>query len=210
MTIEALLQEQIVINREILAILKNGTPVANDVPTQPAVNNDNVAPGAEQFSTQPAAQQSAPAKRGRGRPAKGETPAEQPVQQPVVEDAASFLSLDEPTPATRTVSQQEVRAALAVYKTANGQQKALDLFKQVSGVETLTKLPADKYAVVFKAALPADKLTQQDVRAVLVAAQARTSSDKALAVLKAAGADQIGQLPEAKFADVINAADQLK
>jgi hypothetical protein len=194
MTIEALLQEQIV------------------VPTQPPVNNDAVAPGVEQFSTEPAAQQStpAPARRGRGRPAKGETPAEQPVQQPVVEDAASFLSLDEPTPTTRTVSQQEVRAALAVYKTANGQQKALDLFKQVSGVETLTKLPADKYAVVFKAALPADKLTQQDVRAVLVAAQARTSSDKALAVLKAAGADQIGQLPEAKFADVINAADQLK
>lgn len=104
-----------------------------------------------------------PAKRGRGRPVKGEE-----ISAPAASALAPASSTTSPTPAvaeadpfasspTPTATLEEVREALKALAAARSQAIALDILKAAGGAVNLTDLAAANYgAVVFaaKAALP--------------------------------------------------------
>lgn len=219
MTIEALLSS---IDQKLGQLIALAGHAPADVP---AASQQNIAAGEAAVAAAGAAVTSPveTPKRGRGRPARGEqlattTQATQPqvaaTTQPTVQSAPDFLSLDGDAPAAaRTYDIAEVRAALAVFATKEGQGKAVELLKSASGgAETLQQLKAEKYADVFKAAIPSGELEVTDVRAVLVAATARVGDPNAgVAVLKDKGGTTVlKDLTKDKFAAVINAASVLK
>ena len=142
-----------------------------------------------------------PTRRGRGRPAKGESPAPVPSGVPAPSPAAVEADPFAGSPAAAAVpafTQDDVRNALVALKDATSQDNALKVLKESSGgVSTLPQLPADKYATVVaacKAAMPAPAASQadpfevsspaqteapslEDVKAAVVEAQKRTSTD---------------------------------
>lgn len=150
-------------------------------------------------SAQPAPGADAP-RRGRGRPAKGETPpppaSAVPAPSPAATEPDPFGA--QPAVAAPTVSLEDVRAALVALKDATSQDIALNALKTAGGATNLPQLAADKYATVVaacKAAMPAAPVASQadpfevsspaqteapsleDVKAAVVEAQKRTSTD---------------------------------
>lgn len=149
-------------------------------------------------SAQPAPGADAP-RRGRGRPAKGETPpppaSAVPAPSPAATEPDPFGA--QPAVAAPTVSLEDVRAALVALKDATSQDIALNALKTAGGATNLPQLPADKYAAVVaacKAAMPApaapaadpfevsspsqtEAPSLEDVKAAVVEAQKRTSTD---------------------------------
>lgn len=138
-----------------------------------------------------------PTRRGRGRPAKGESPAPAPSGVP-----APSLAATEPDPFAPAAAQaptatlEDVRAALVALKEATSQDAALNVLKTVGSATSLPQLAAGKYDAVVaacKAALPAPKPegdpfevsapvqtnapSLEDVKAAVVEAQKRTSTD---------------------------------
>lgn len=118
----------------------------------------------EDETNQAAAPAAEPAKRGRGRPVKGEE-----ISAPAASALAPASSTTSPTPAvavvdpfassptTPTATLEEVREALKALAAARSQAVALDILKAAGGAVNLTDLAAANYgAVVFaaKAALP--------------------------------------------------------
>lgn len=137
MTIEALLTEN---NAKLGAILealtKGGVPAAT-------------------ASTGSAAA-SEPAKRGRGRPVKGEETAPVAAATPAAgpaEDDESFLD-DEvaETPPAKKYTKDDVRAALIAYGKKHTPEASRQLLKKEGGADTLSALAEDKYATVVAAA----------------------------------------------------------
>ena len=135
--------------------------------------------------------------RGRGRPAKGEgTPP--PVQTTAAPADDPFATPAAPAVPTATI--EEVRKALTDLKNAVSQDYALKILKDSSGVDNLAALSQDKYGAVVaavkavmtqkqsepddpfalpteQAAPPAKPLTIEEVKAVIVETQKRTSQD---------------------------------
>lgn len=181
-----------------------------------------------------------PAPRPRGRPAKGETPAPAaPAPAPAAPEADPFGPPPVAAGTAPTATLQDVRDALTALKAAKSQDIALKLLKDVGGAGNLSELAEGKYGAVVKAAelamaaplapaaepdpfevpaaapaAPAKPLTLEDVRAVLVNAQKRTSADKVQGVVmahggKAKNADtgiegpSLKALPEKEYAAVI-------
>lgn len=107
------------------------------------------------------------------------------------------------TPAAPTATLDEVRAALTALKTATSQDNALKVLKDAGGADNLTSLTVDKYGTVVAAAknaIPATKPTAvvelddpfaipassapaakpptlEEVKALIVETQKRTSQD---------------------------------
>jgi hypothetical protein len=161
-----------------------------------------------------------PQKRGRGRPAKTDAPAAAPqasgtTGNGIIESAAPVVadpfSLAETAPvvAEKPRSLEEVRAALIVYRSKNGQPAAVKLIKDVTGKETLAKLDENDLPKLFKAALGANDFSIDDVRAVLVKAEERKSGG-GLDAMKKNGANTIKEVTPDKFIAVINAAHAVK
>lgn len=98
-----------------------------------------------------------PAKRGPGRPKKGEeAPAAPPAteEETAVDDLGgetdSFLDVEDAKPVTYTI--EDVRAAIVGYqKKVGSQEKARKLLKDVGGADTLKSLSESKYAAVIEA-----------------------------------------------------------
>lgn len=178
-----------------------------------------------------------PARRGRGRPAKGEaavpavpaanTAAGASLTAGAAPSAAAGAPADAastspseadpfgstPAPASRALTQDDVRNALVALKDATSQDNALAVLKAAGGVSTLPQLPAEKYAAVIAAcqktghtaaldkALPepdpfevstaapvqADAPSLEDVKAAVVEAQKRTATDTVQKVVMAHG-----------------------
>lgn len=159
--------------------------------------------------------------------------AEDPFATPAAAPAAPVATLD------------EVRAALKALQAASSQATALDVLKTVSGADNLTALAADKYGAVVVAAkakqatyekapastpdpfevttaapAAAEKPpTLEDVKAVIVETQKRTSQDAAQKVVMANGGKAVNPaggegpslkaLPEANYAATIDALKAL-
>lgn len=141
-----------------------------------------------------------PPRRGRGRPAKGESlpaPASAaPAASPAAtEPADPFAEAPAQPP---TASLEDVRAALVALKDRTDQATALKVLAEAGGAKTLGELKADKYGAVVAAAngygqtaepedpfaAPAAKTaepekvpTLEEVRAVIVETQKRTAAD---------------------------------
>lgn len=148
-----------------------------------------------------------PQKRGRGRPSKTtEAPAAQPVTETKAAEPDPFdTSTTTSAPAEPTRTLEEVRTALIVYQANNDQPKALALIKSVGGADNLNQLKPENYNKLILAALPAGKPSIDDVKAVLVAANARVANS-GLEVLKKFGASNIKELQEKDFSAAINEA----
>ena len=169
----------------------------------------------------PPAETPTPAKRGRGRPVAGETPAAQTPAPAVVEpdpfDTGVSPALDV-APATL----DDVRAAMKALAAATTQDNALKVLKEAGGVANLTELQRtpEKYGVVvklakermpapvaggtpveadpFETAAPAAAPEQaapskEDVKAALVKAQKRTGVDIVQAVVMKHGGKAAGE-----------------
>jgi hypothetical protein len=88
-----------------------------------------------------------PAKRGPGRPPKAKAaPTPEPAPEPVVE--TPFDDGPEPVAPTR----EDVRAALIAYQKRHSPEQARSILKKVGGVDTLSTLPEEKFALVIEAA----------------------------------------------------------
>ena len=121
---------------------------------------------AQQHSAQPAADAPAPAKRGRGRPVKGEETA-----APAASAPAQASSTPQTTPAAAEVDPfatpaaaaapaatlDQVRKALTDLKAAVSQDVALSVLKAAGGADNLAALAVDKYGAVVQAASQAIK-----------------------------------------------------
>ncbi len=140
-------------------------------------------------------------RRGRGRPAKGESaPAAATVSAPAPSAAPAEADpfADAPAAAAApTATLDEVRAALTELKAAASQEIALKVLKDVGGVSNLSDLQKtpEKYGAVVsaaRAAMPSAEAdpfatgaavvaeavpTKEEVRAAIVAAQKRTSAN---------------------------------
>lgn len=194
-----------------------------------------------------------PAKRGRGRPVKGEETA-----APAASVPAQASSTTSPTPAVAddpfatpaaapaapvvSATLDEVRAALKALQAASSQETALAVLKATGEADNLTSLAVAKYGAVVLAALakkatyekapaadpfevttaatPAEKPpTLEDVKAVIVETQKRTSQDAAQKVVMANGGKaakpeggegpSLKALPEANYAATIDALKAL-
>lgn len=123
---------------------------------------------------------------------------------PEVKSANDFMSLGEPETivAEKHVTLAEVRAALAIVVARDGQPAAMALFSKATGVETFAKLTSDKYAAVFKAAVPSGAIDINDVRSVLVRANER-KSESGLAVLKKNGFETLKTVTPDKYVAII-------
>lgn len=175
----------------------------------------------------PAATANTP-KRGRGRPVTGEAPAANAAQ--AMTPAASTPA-DDPfatapvAAAAPTATIEQVREALTALKAATSQDAALKVLKDAGGADNLTTLKPEKFGAVVaaaKAALPATKTaepeddpfaapaaaaekppTLEELKALIVQAQARTSPDTVQKVVmdhggKAPKSDGSGEGPSLK------------
>lgn len=218
MTIEATLESIDTSLKTLVQLVQNSSGVAGAGADPTVAQQVNKAIAAA--TPVPAAAPAAPA-RGRGRPRKTEqAPAAVPTEaapapapaQPVASAQPDPFALDTSAPsapAEKPRTLDEVRAALAVYQAMHSQAAAIELFRNTTGVETLAQLKPEAYSKLFRAAIPADKLTLSDVRAVLVAAEQRKAGE-GLAVLKRFGAAEITKLPEERFVEAILAAHAVR
>lgn len=140
-----------------------------------------------------------PAPRGRGRPPKGGAAPATAAAAPA-EAAAEPDPFAEAPPAAPAATIDEVRAALTALKTATTQENALAVLKSAGGADNLTSLKPEKYGAVVAAAklavapvkaapaveddpfaLPAaaaeKPITKEELKALIVDAQKRTSAD---------------------------------
>jgi hypothetical protein len=177
-----------------------------------------------------------PAKRGRGRPVAGEAVAA-PDHPQAVEDP--FTAPPQPSDPVATLD--EVRASLKELAKATSQAAALKVLKDVGGADNLSGLAVEKYGAVAMAAFNAlpnkpiagtpevdpfetttvqvDAPSLEDVKAAVVAAQKRTSTDKVQAIVIAHGGTaptsdggtgpSLKALPVPKYAAVIAAVNAL-
>ena len=200
---------------------------AEAAPEQPA----QPAPAAEPAPTQ---------KRGRGRPAKGEdTAPAAPAPAPAVLEADPFDSTPAAAPAP-VATLDDVRKALKALQAATDQPTAVGVLKSAGGADNLSALDKSLYGAVVAAALtaaipqagtavaeadpfetteavPAPSL--EDVKAAVVAAQKRTSTDKVQAIVMSHGGTaptsggapgpSLKALPVSKYAAVIAAVSAL-
>lgn len=199
-----------------------------------------------------------PAKRGRGRPVKGEETTAAPVASAQVPASSTTTATpaavvaDDPfasTPApveVPTATLDEVRAALTALRTATSQDIALGVLKSAGGADNLTALIAANYGKVVAAAAakqaeyskpvstptadPFDLtpvpeassvaiVTIEDVKAVVVETQKRTSQDAAQKVVMSHGGKaalptggegpSLKALPAAQYAATIAALKAL-
>lgn len=165
------------------------------------------------------------------------------TQTPASADVDPF----ETPPAAPAATLDEVRAALTALKTASTQEKALAVLKKAGGADNLTGLKPEKYGAVVAAvnaeldalagpkkapdvdpfevptatAAPASKpVTLEDVKAAVVAAQKKTSTDAVQKIVMAHGGKALNPatggdgpslkaLPEAQFAATIAAIEAL-
>lgn len=154
----------------------------------------------------------------------------------------------DPKPAGPVATLEEVRAALKAVREASTQENALAILKKAGDAGNLTDLKAEKYGVVVAAAnvelriraaskpspvveadpfgetttpaAPEKALTLEDVKAVIVATQKRTSQDAVQQVVMANGGKankpdgggegpSLKALPEANFAATVAALKAL-
>jgi hypothetical protein len=185
-------------------------------------------------------------KRGRGRPVQGEesaAPAAQPSTSPTATPASSGADPFETAPAAPVATLDEVRTALKALAAAVDQATALGVLKTAGGAANLTELKAEKYGAVVQAAtaaLPPVKteaapveadpfdapapaatkpVTLEDVKAVIVETQKRTSQDTVQKAVMAQGGKaavagggeqpSLKALPEANYAATIAALKAL-
>ena len=158
-----------------------------------------------------------PAKRGRGRPVAGETPAAQTPAPAVVE--ADPFDTAPPAATAPAATLDEVRAAMKALAAATTQDNALKVLKEAGGVANLTELQRtpEKYGAVvaaakaqlptttqpaedpFETTAPAAAAPEQaapskeDVKAALVKAQKRTGVDIVQAVVMKHGGKAAGE-----------------
>lgn len=146
-----------------------------------------------------------PKPRGRGRPPAGEAPS--PAAAPVAATAPVVTPAATPeedpfaaaAPVVPAATIDEVRKALIDLKNATSQENALAVLKAVGGADNLPSLPVAKYGAVVAAikkaitpaptaveddpfavgapAEPAKPLTVEELKALIVETQKRTSGD---------------------------------
>jgi hypothetical protein len=160
-----------------------------------------------------------PAKRSRGRPVAGETPAAQTPAPAVVEADPFDTDATAPT-RVEVATLDDVRTAMKALAAATTQDNALAVLKAAGGVANLTELQRtpEKYGAVVaaaKAAVPAVKPapeadpfettapaaavpeqaapSKEDVKAALVKAQKRTGVDIVQAVVMKHGGKATGE-----------------
>ena len=160
-----------------------------------------------------------PAKRGRGRPVAGETPAAQTPAPAVVE--ADPFDTTPPAATAPAATLDDVRTAMKALAAATTQDNALAVLKAAGGVANLTELQRtpEKYGAVAAAAVAATGAkpalppaeadpfeteapavapeqaapTKEDVKAALVKAQKRTGVDIVQAVVMKHGGKAPGE-----------------
>lgn len=163
-----------------------GKPIYADTPV-----------AAQPANSAPSFTEPAPAKRGRGRPAKGEeTPPAAPVASPAATEVDPFAPPAPGTPSVPAATIEQVRAALTALKEAASQDIALMVLKVAGGANNLTELKPDKYGLVV-AAVEAKKAEYQkpatptpveadpfDIPAATAAAKPLTFEDVKLVIVE--------------------------
>lgn len=197
--------------------------------------------GGKPIGSSPSLPPAEPQKRGRGRPVKGEDPAPALTAQASVTSATTLTpaaAAAEPfeTAAAPKASLEQVREALTALKNVSTQDIALGVLKEIGFVPNITELKAENYGLVVQAAnakaatyakapapeadpweipaaMPAVKLTLEDVKAAAVAAGKTTSQDTVQKVVMKHGGKgalptggegpSLKALPEANYAACI-------